>query len=337
MKTLDIFYNQIVEEAKKGRINCFFYYNIIFNTKVENKEYLADINEDLIIPTLDIKNKQEFDELLKKYVHKCLQFYDNKNYPEEILNDPLNKEKMIITLLFANATFEDFANPNEYLKRRINFLDNYIDFLNLGYSEILKTNIKIKIEKDKLNNETPYQFMVECGNSILPRLKFGISDNVAYIYAIQNKDEISKKINRALYKVGEGFDKTNDNYELYEEGNLNDVTPSFLLVANIFISYLKRIGINNIKICSFLPERWNAKLIANKLRKIDSEEQLKIQNNLTEKFIRTFLRLEHHYDNLKVLSYPMEDSSYLSMYNYNDVKCNNSLLSETSELCSKKR
>ena len=74
MKTLDIFYNQIVEEAKKGRINCFFYYNIIFNTKVENKEYLADINEDLIIPTLDIKNKQEFDELLIKYVHKCLQF-----------------------------------------------------------------------------------------------------------------------------------------------------------------------------------------------------------------------------------------------------------------------
>lgn len=343
MKTLDIFYNHIIEEAKEGRIDSYFYYNIIFNTTIANKEYKAIVNEELIIPTLKIKNKPEFDKLLIEYVNKCLKFYDDSNYPEEILDNSLykekgiSKEKTILALLFANAAFEDFEEPVEFLKRRINFLDNYSNNLELGFSELLKTNIKIKIEKDKLNNETPYQFVVECDDCILPRLKFGISEKTAYIYAIQNKDEISKKINRTLYKVGEGFDKTKDNYEIFEEGNLNDITPSFLLVANIFISYLNKMGINNIKICSILPERWNAKAIANKLKGKGMEEQLKIQTNLTEKLIRTFLRLEHHYDNLKILSYPMDNSSYLSICNIGSIKCNNSLLTETSELCSKKR
>lgn len=340
MKILDIFYNHIIKEALNGRINCYFYYNIIFSSNIENTIYNAKNDEDLIIPTLNIKNKKEFDNLLIQYVNKCLEFYDSSNYPEE-LNDSFNndicKEKMIMTLLFATATFEDFEEPISFLKRKINFLEDYTTNINIGYSNILKSDIKINVKKDKINNEAPYQFIVNCDDNELPHLKFGIDNNIAYIYAIQNSKELDKKINRILYKVGEGFDKTTDNFDIYDEGNLNDITPSFLIVANLFISYLQTLGINDIKVCSFLPERWNAKLVANKLRNIDQEKQLKIQSNLTEKFIRTFLRLSYHYDNLKVLSYPMDNSSYLSLYNTGNIKCNNSLLLELNELCLNKK
>lgn len=35
----DIFYNSIVPEASKGSIDCFMYYHICFNTKVEGGNY----------------------------------------------------------------------------------------------------------------------------------------------------------------------------------------------------------------------------------------------------------------------------------------------------------
>ena len=47
-----------------------------------------------------------------------------------------------------------------------------------------------------------------------------------------------KKTNRKFYKVNEGFNKDEDNNEIYGDGNLNDVSSSFLLVANMLITYL---------------------------------------------------------------------------------------------------
>lgn len=48
MNILDIFYNEIINEASRGRVECFFYYNILFNTYIEesNKRITSDINYD---------------------------------------------------------------------------------------------------------------------------------------------------------------------------------------------------------------------------------------------------------------------------------------------------
>lgn len=83
-----------------------------------------------MIPTLHIKNKAEFDELLVNYVDKCLNFYDNSNFSEEVVSgemydevDRISKEKTILAFLFANATIEDFSDPSRFLRRRIDFFD----------------------------------------------------------------------------------------------------------------------------------------------------------------------------------------------------------------------
>lgn len=99
MNILDIFYKCIVPEATSGRIDCLTYYNIAFSTIImeEGIDYSCTLeNEDLVIPTLMIKDREKFDNLLIKYVDLALKFYDDNNFDEEILNyQKFDKEKMI--------------------------------------------------------------------------------------------------------------------------------------------------------------------------------------------------------------------------------------------------
>lgn len=360
---LDIFYNHVIKEASTGRINCFSYFNILFFTKViEDDNYIkSNINdENLYIPTLTIKNKNEFNKYLVEYVLTAMDFYSDDNFDKEILNyksynndTKICKEKVILTLLWSNATIEDFNNPIQFLKRRIEFMENNMEIKeNIGYSDILQGNILVQIKKDDIRYETPYIFNVTLTNSNqqyqFPLLRFGIEENKLYIYAIQRNDNIeneySKKVKRALYKIGQGFNKNEDNYEIYDDGNLNDITASFVLVSNIAIFFLKKYGINEVIVPPILIERWNAKKIALKQRAKSKEnpskfirEQLekedKIQKNITDKFIRTFLRLIHHHYSLNITSYPMEYDSCLHFkINNEEILCNNKLLEETSLL-----
>ena len=360
MNVLDIFYENIVPEATAGRINCLTYYNIAFSTKIveENKEYCCEIdNDNLLIPSLIIRDKEEFDSLLVQYVDLAMKFYDDNNFEEEILNyyvydkeKKICKEKVILSLLFANATVEDFENPNEFLRKRINFIYNDLSGIyNLGHCNSFKGDVVINIEKDVINNETPYEMIIkvisELGEEfIFPKIKFGISDDTVYLYAIQNKKNVetafSKKMNRVLYKVGEGYsEKMEDDME-----NLKDITSSFLVSLNMAISFLHNKGFDKMMIPSILITRWNAKNISNllkiKRKNLSSYEadeimfkQDYLQQNLTNKLIRTFLRLGCHYNNIDVLSFPYEIDSYLHInINDNEVRCNNSLLYETYKL-----
>ena len=365
MDVLDIFYNYIVEEASNGRVNCFVYYNILFETFIEETDTrvtsLIDYDNTLV-PTLYIKNKALFDELLKKYVELSLTFYDNSNFDEEIINKEdfdsyrVCKEKVIMTLLWSNATYDDFQNPIEFLRKRIAFLESNIGEISheFEFSPILNGNISIDIEKDKIYNETPYQMIIRSTNPndevyTFPKIKFGIENDTVYIYAIQNKEEpmvgYNKRINRALYKVGEGFNKEEDNYEMYDSGNLNDISPSFLVSLNIAISYFYSLGFSKVIVPSILISRWNAKKIGlsyleqagritpetlqNRL-----EDQDRIQHNLTEKLLRTFLRLKYHYNSISVDSLPFEMDSCLHLSVNGELVGNNTLLNETASVVS---
>ena len=66
MGILDIFYNEIVNEAANGRVDAYFIYNTLFSTNIVDKEVIeAGVEYDnLMIPTLMIKDKDEFDKLL---------------------------------------------------------------------------------------------------------------------------------------------------------------------------------------------------------------------------------------------------------------------------------
>ena len=100
-------------------------------------------------------------------------------------------------------------------------------------------------------------------------------------------------------------------------------------------------NINKIKISSILIERWNAKRIAiskkAKYKNLTNEEteklikeQERIQANLTEKFLRTFLRLSEQYNNLNITAYPYEIDSYLSLEVAGRLTSENKLLNDIS-------
>lgn len=362
---LDIFYNSVVKEAENGKVNCYVYYNMAFSTKIDDKDFCeCNIdNDDVLVPTLMIRDKEKFDALLIEYVKLAKDFYVDRDFPIELresnfydANNKICREKVILAMLFANATVEDFNNPCDFLRKRIDFIKNDITCINeFGYSEVLKGNVSLEIKNDIINNETPYQMVIKVTSEngdeyVFPRIKLGISDDIVYIYAIQNhgkdnpdiKNPFYKKINRVLYKIGEGFSLNEED----SDEKLKDVTSSFLVSLNMCISYLYSNGYSKIVVPSFLVERWNAKSIANlsraKYRKFTEEEtnelrskQEDIQQNLTNKLVRTFLRLGCHYNNIDIVSFPYEVDSCLNInINDNEIMCNNSLLYETYYLVS---
>ena len=356
-----IFYEGIVPEAMQGKINVYFNYSVAFSTYIvpSNKKYVCKLdNQELEIPMLVIKDKELFDKWLTLYVYKALDFYDDGNFYDEIKygkyddKNMICKEKLILVCLFANATVEDFNDPINFLRKRINFMNNHSNEKRpLGYSDDLKANIDVIICKDTINNEGTGQFIIKAYDErekyIFPRVKFGISDDMVYVYAIQNEDEntgeLSKKINRRLYKVGEGF------VDLGNEENPKDITASFLVVLNMFIRYFNDRGYTKIIVPSMLNVRWNSKKIIHDAKykkgkidlskKIELDRQLEyIQSNLTNKLIRTFLRLACHYNNIDVTAFPYEIDSSLHMEINNAIpaKCNNKLLYGTGEMIGNK-
>lgn len=98
-RILDIFYNHIIKEAVKGRINCFLYFNMPFSTFIveTNELYKCEFknSKELLIPTLMIKNQELFNKLLIEYTNLALEFYEDYNFPEEILNDNMYEPNKI--------------------------------------------------------------------------------------------------------------------------------------------------------------------------------------------------------------------------------------------------
>ena len=199
----------------------------------------------------------------------------------------------------------------------------------------------------------------------LPSICYGISGDICYIYSVQNSGmfasnpEFEKKIKRLLYKMNENvsshesedfkeykrLEKQGNNMEdeFYPE-NISDVSVSAILALTVFMDSLNDMGIKNIKVVPFLPIRYKNKEDAYEKKyqlklkqlKVDEIKELKqnleekrllIQSNLTNKFIRDFMRLKNHFNGIDILSYPMEIDEYLSI-NINNMECHNNKLIE---------
>ena len=202
-------------------------------------------------------------------------------------------------------------------------------------------------------------------NYYLPSICYGVSGDICYIYSIQNSGMFTsnhgfeKKIKRLLYKMNENvsshesedfkeykrLEKQGNNMEdeFYPE-NISDVSVSAILALTVFMDSLNDMNIKNIKVVPFLPIRYKnrkseyEKKYQLKLKqlKVDEIKELKqnleekrllIQSNLTNKFIRDFMRLKHHFNGIDILSYPMEIDEYLSI-NINNMECHNNKLIE---------
>ena len=349
----ELFY-ELIKETCNGKViidNEEWPYS--FNTIIEDKIRLENKDNNIC---LIIKNEEEFFKLLEEYIN--LELSINR----KILNITNEKDKIkfLIVCLFANGTTEDFINPENFIGRNIYFLkDNTFNYLDRGVSveigNIVKdSNIEIKREQNSTMMETPYKITYTIKNKEekheLPSIYYGIVEEngikKCYIYGIQaskknENNKFNKNINRLLYKINEGVEDTQEYYnyknnksDYYPEGNISDVTMSFILSLNMFVTLLQSENIQEIKAVPYLPVRYNSReLAASRSNREDLFERNKrIQTNLTNKFIRTFRRLEEQNKNIKVTMYPYELDEFLTIEIDNHKKeITNKLLEDTSK------
>lgn len=337
-----IFYEEIVPECSSKKLvigdfspTIFFDVNILGES---TDTFLKDeINPN---PIIVISNKEEFNKALNEYVLAGINFY----YDGVITHDNV---KSLIAYVFSNATVEDLVNPVLFLKLRKTFFDYIPSDKNIN-KEVLGYDGKITINKLKPYLEAPLSFCFEINSEehkyALPNIIFGINNDTAYIYAIQNKflenNPLRKKINRKLFKINADFTDDSDS-EIF---NAKDVSMPFVASAIIFIDYLKCLGIQKIVVPVNMPIRYNSHFESYKRRidyakvkytddeflsykdKLDKENEVYGDNTIM-KLIRTFNRVSRAGNVLKINKYPFtyDSKMYLSINKegifYNDF-CN---------------
>lgn len=359
----NIFYDEIMTEASTGKIDCGFLIPICFDTKILKGTELESVTEakyfyNVMTPTIIIKNEDQFNKSMSRYLDLASAFYSS----DIRVADSSNQGKYILSSCLVNALPGDFNDISELFKRYSNFVSDssLVDFLetkSIGYSSILKSNINVTLEKQSIVEETPYAFHIELVDDeekkyTLPDVRFGISDGKCYIYAIQNMDNDSKdkSIERRMRKVGEGFDEKNSSRDpVSEPENLYSVGPWDLLSLATVIPLIKSYAnIDEFVAPYFLVNRWNAveisyqlltekykddldnSVVKKRLEKVKSHDS--VQRNITDKFIRSFRRMAHHFSNIEIDAFPLEMDSALHFKVGDELNCNNSLLTEVYSL-----
>lgn len=237
-------------------------------------------------------------------------------------------------------------------------IEKYSTYKEVGnIAELNDSKIEVLSTTQEPTLETPYKFCSRLSKNEsgekqcydLPSISYGISNGNVYIYTIKgkkrNKEKISnyiKRMNRDLYKVNKGVDPSLD-YILYKEGNstfypenIIDVTHSSVLALTLFLGILKRENYNRVIIVDYLPIRYlskyesklsklgkcnfsNSKDYSKKLREIEEELDYD-QNNITNKFIRTFNRVNYHLENMDIISYPGEIDNFMYVHLNDSIK-----------------
>lgn len=284
--TLDIFY-EIIKEASLGCIEGYYKFNICFATYIrETSEFFkANIkNKNYLVPILIINDLDKFNSLLDDYLNKAYEFYMDDEYLKTI-KDTYYKKKVLLSLLWSNATIHDFNNPEDYIKRRIDFFSNtFIGEVSFGYSSVLKSNLKCVFLKNDILTETPISIYIQTdSDKTLASIKFGISDDTIYIYGIEA-----------------GCKKDAYSIDDITHPNLLDFLSDGEASIDLFIFIFKNLGYVKFEKTLELPIRNNLKYVKSTLEGINNftilEKKEISKANLEN--IKMFKKVSRHNDYL---------------------------------------
>lgn len=335
MNSDEIFNLFINDVAGKKEVEIEEYtYNVALNYDITDNNYKVQtcIVEDNL-PILNINNGYVFKDKLDKYI----KILSNKSNILESM--PFSSEKDRIkymqTMLFVNATCEDFEFPLKYIDMYTSAIeDDTFEDLKEGKS-ICKLNsfkdstLKVKSSEQSIFLESPQRLEFSLSKLMQDNNEYTISlpsvscfcyqdgkNKVLNIGAIQNKkidsnkekNIFEKQVNREKFKLNSGVEK--------EE---QDVEPLAILSLATTIFLAKEKGVNKIRMPDFMPMRWYAKSLANekksKYKNLDLEklqsEQMKIQTNITNKFLRNMIRVNEQIGIVDINLFPGELGDYL--------------------------
>lgn len=327
---------ELIKDAKSGEVKINdISFLIGFNTNIEDSKMEYSENN---ISSLYIRN-------LDTFVKKIEDYLDEENKHRDrvpsYIKEEKDKVKFLMMYLFVNATSEDFLNPERYIDRYIGFLkDNTFSLLNEKISVNLNNifeneTLEIKNNSQSVCMETPnkIQFSITSKENsnlsfVLPEISYGIckedGHKVCYIYSILNRENLDKVddeellrykkvISRKLYKLNSGISAIDSDYE----ENIKDVSVSSVLSLYLFLNLLKG-KVDKVRGVSYLPIRYVSRdnaseTLNNESRKQELKERNdNIQRNVTDKFIRTFRRVEVYMDQFSIDTYPYEIDEYIN-------------------------
>ena len=308
------------------------------------------------IPVMVINDYQEFFEQLRQFYEEHIRMFFKRT-----TFSSFHSYAMVncFDLIWLRAKPEDFNNPEEFLKKQVqmikdNTFSKYDQETSLGKIECLDNNIlciqnKVARIWDEASQEMRISIydkhyynnreLFDRPHYTLPVIRYGIFEKagrkVCCIGSIQNKESenkksyISKKVERAKYKVNDGV----------SEQETERIEPKSLIALSVFINLLNQEGITDIevpamyvldydfhekmgeKLMSEFKHRWGDKYLSGDgserymrerahLERTYGKEEL-ISEIKTERFIKLFNRLLYHYPNASIASYPTEvDNNY---------------------------
>lgn len=347
---------------------CIAFNTIIYEDGKIKEEYFNDRN----MSTLVIKDEERFIEVLKEYVYYCfvlkrktLKFYNNEydnkikmliaylfiNFSTEDFLNPVEAIRRYIDYMLDNS-FE-YLNEGKVIPLGSAFGNSDIFLKRTAQSVMMETPWKIDISLCKWVDDE----MVSCP---LADVSYGIreenGEKVCYVYSMMKPKEkgessdrekiFRKRLNRELYKLNEGvLEQESEDFIKYRNGetrdyqeNVTDVTQSFVLSLSIFVTLLQKEGISKIKVVPYLPVRYVGRQItAMNVTNLERQQELydrnkRIQDNCTNKFMRTFRRVAYHMgDDLEMYSVPYEIDEYMTfVLKSKSHDLNNPLLNEVS-------
>lgn len=322
-----------ITELSEGRL---YYHEHVYGLKI-NISREEGVSEPTpfgeSVPTIQIDNKSTFEAATRK----LLEFTGNNLHllwVKSRTNQAPEKTKAdMLAQIWFNATEEDFRNPEKFIERQIAFMedDTFSDLLErqqiIG-GDFKGSRLLVDVVQQSGSNETPHMmnFTLEDPDGAkcqIPSVRYAIEqeengEKTGYIFAIQTPKntepteedlKLSKKMNRYFYKINDGVLRSESpEYREYRErrsdgedmsgipypDNISDVTVSSVLSLSAALKMMSDRGITNIRVPYFCPLRFQAHA------RLGQEEQYRIQDNTSNKFMRTFRRVAYHFPAIKV-------------------------------------
>ena len=325
------------------------------NITEKSKIFYALDNIDYSKPVIEVSNYKLLFNLLFDYIYKLSTVDENKDTLEQFWLNTAFTFKYI----WLRMTPDDFKNPELFLYKSVCMLNDNT-FIDYNKKKVLDDKIDDKYNVCVLDryaagyDESPKEVLFSLFRNneanILPVVRYGIyeenNNKVCEIGSIQDKDSkynksiypgLDKSINRFKYKLNDGVDNL----------LIQDIKFNKLLSLLLFIKLLKSRDINYIRVPSMyvldyeyhekfdkrikfeFENRWDRKVITpdecdklylEYLSRINKQDF--ISKAKTTDFIRLFERLIYHIDDVDILSYPMDTSSYFDfkINSYDNVR-----------------
>lgn len=295
------------------------------------------IYEDFANPTMYLKKRIDFlqDKLFDFEIKTYASNIDFFNF----INDKNKKAINIVngSDLVVEVSSQDIRMETPYLfcghfTKKIDGQLEYYELPSISYGISNGECYIYSILDKNTKKDSEYQKSI---NRVLYGLNKGVLENETKEFQqyMANRREFSEQLDEYSEVISEDIPE-----------NISQVSPAAIVALTIFLDILHQYGIDKIKLVSLLPLRYNGKeetfqkkyayqlkqknLDKTELEKILLEykkEQLRIQKNLSEKLIRNFRRLEYHFPNCFISSYPLELDEYLHM-RFSEFKLSNNTI-----------